>query len=81
MVRLLRPLFWDKPLAACDLVDHRSWVLARVLLFGDRSQVRAARAFFGDDAIREALRRREIDARTRAYWAVILGEDDASEGS
>ncbi len=81
MVRLLRSLFWDKPLAASDLIDHRSWVLARVLLFGDRPQVEAARRFFGDKAIGEALRRREIDARTRAYWNVILDDGDASEGS
>jgi hypothetical protein len=81
MVRLLRPLFWDKPLAAADLIDHRPWVLARVLLFGDRRQVVAARSFFGDEAIREALQRREVDRRTRAYWSVILDDEDASEGS
>ncbi len=81
IVGLLRPLFWDKPLAASDLVDHRSWALARVLVFGDKVQVEAARAFFGDEAIREALQRREIDPRTRAYWDVVLGKEDASEGS
>jgi transcriptional regulator with XRE-family HTH domain len=81
MVRLLRPLFWDKPLAASDLIDHRNWVLARVLVFGDRAQAETAREFFCDEAIGEALERREIDARTRAYWDVILGKEDASEGS
>jgi hypothetical protein len=55
--------------------------LARVLVFGDKVQVEAARAFFGDEAIREALQRREIDPRTRAYWDVVLGKEDASEGS
>jgi transcriptional regulator with XRE-family HTH domain len=81
VVRLLRPLFWDKPLAASDLTDHRPWVLARVLLFGDRRQVETAREFFGDEAIGEALERREVDRRTRAYWNMILGDEDASEGS
>jgi len=81
MVRLLRPLFWDKPLSASDLIDHRPWVLARVLLFGDRPQVEAARWFFGDEAIGEALQRREVDARTRAYWNVILDDADAPEST
>jgi len=81
MVQLLRPLFWDKPLSDSDLVDHRSWVLARVLMFGDRLQVRAARSFFGDEVIRESLQRREVDGRTRTYWSVILDEEDASEGT
>lgn len=81
MVRLLRPLFWDKPLAVSDLIDHRAWVLARVLLFGDRTQVEAARWFFGDEAIVEALQRREVDGRTRAYWNVILDDEGASESS
>jgi transcriptional regulator with XRE-family HTH domain len=78
LVELLRPLFWDKPLVASDLTDHRSWVVARVLMFADRDQLRAARDYFGDDAIREALARREIDARTRAYWDVVLSGRDAS---
>jgi hypothetical protein len=50
-------------------------------LFGDRPQAEAARRFFGDEAIGEALRRREIDARTRACWNVILDDGNASEGS
>jgi hypothetical protein len=50
-------------------------------VFGDRAQAETAREFFGDEAIGEALERREIDARTRAYWDVILGKEDASEGS
>jgi transcriptional regulator with XRE-family HTH domain len=78
LVRLLRPLFWDKPLVASDLTDHRSWVVARVLMFGERVQLEATRDFFGDAAIREALERREIDARTRSYWDVILSVGDAS---
>jgi hypothetical protein len=59
----------------------RSWVLSRVLMFGDLRQVRAARSFFGDEAIREALRRREVDRRTHSFWSVVLDEEDASEGT
>jgi len=74
LVELLAPLFWDKPLETGDLETARSWVLERVLTLGDRDQVRAARAFFGDDAIREAIGRRGVDRRTRNYWQTILEE-------
>jgi transcriptional regulator with XRE-family HTH domain len=78
--KLLEPLFWD-----CDLgerADHPQWVLARVLVFGNRPQVEAARRYFGDDAIRRAIKRRDVDARTREYWKQILtGAGNASEGA
>ena len=73
VVRGLAPLFWDKPLREVDLVRHTSWVLARVLTAGDKHQVRAARAWFGDEAIRHAVKRRGVDARTRNYWRMMLG--------
>jgi hypothetical protein len=57
-----------------DLQDHRSWVLARVLMFGNDIHVMAARSYFGDGAIRAALRRREVDARTGNYWRLMLEE-------
>jgi transcriptional regulator with XRE-family HTH domain len=82
LVRLLAPLFWDRDLGVRDLSRHGEWVLKRVLQFGNRAQVVAARRFFGDDAIRRAAGRRGIDARTRGYWRLILGrERHASEGA
>ena len=69
----LAPLFWDRDLRATDLRRHAGWVLERVLTAGDAEQVRAARAFFGDDAVRRAVARRGVDRRTRHYWNLILG--------
>jgi transcriptional regulator with XRE-family HTH domain len=71
---LLAPLFWDHELQDADLERHPDWVLGRVLMFGSRTQVRAARRYYGDRAILKAIRRREIDSRTRNYWEVILEE-------
>ena len=73
LVKLLSPLFWDRDLTEADLDEHRDWALARVLTAGNLEQVRAARAAFGDDAIRRAVARRDVDARTRNYWQLILG--------
>jgi transcriptional regulator with XRE-family HTH domain len=71
--RILAPLFWDRDLRESDLARHADWVLERVLTSGDREQVRAARAYFGDEAVRRAVRRRGVDPRTRRYWRLILG--------
>jgi transcriptional regulator with XRE-family HTH domain len=69
----LAPLFWDRPLREADLAAYEGWVLERVLTAGNREQVRAARTFFGDDAVGRAAERRGVDRRTRNYWRLILG--------
>lgn len=78
LIRLLRPLFWDKELEKSDLEEYPEWLVARVLMFGDRSQVAAVRRFFGDDLIREAVARRGVDLRTRRYWQTVL---ESGEGA
>jgi len=72
VVESLSPLFWDKDLVASDLEDHPGWVLARVLTMGSMAEVRIARARFGDEAIRDAIRRRDVDPRTRNFWNLML---------
>lgn len=74
LLALLAPLFWDRSLERTDLGRHRDWLLGRVLMFGSPAQVKAVRNYYGDDAIRSAVRRREIDSRTRNYWELILEE-------
>ena len=74
LVRLLAPLFWDVRLTHELLDAHPDWALGRVLTFGDPGQVAAARQFFGDQAIRRAVVRRDVDARTRNYWTLLLQE-------
>ena len=78
LARLIRPLFWDAELKVSDLTEHTSWILGRVLSFGSATTVAAVRAFFGDEAIRDAVRQRGVDVRTRNYWNLILDEADAS---
>lgn len=70
LVKLIAPLFWDQDLGEDE--EHPDWVLGRVLAFGNREQVTAARAYFGDAAIRRVIKRRGVDARTRNYWKLIL---------
>lgn len=79
--KLLAPLFWDKKLSVADLRLHPRWVLGRVLMYGNMDQIRAARAYYGDTEIAEAVARREIDERTRNYWKTILDGTNASQGA
>lgn len=78
VVDKIGPLFWDKRLTDDDLTSFPLWVLGRVLAFGNADQVCSARSYFGDALIRAAVRQRGMDPRTRAYWNLMLGDDDAS---
>lgn len=78
LIEQLSPLFWDKRLTTNDLNSYPLWVLSRVLMFGNADQARAARSFFGDGPIRDAIGQRGMDVRTRAYWNLLLGPDSAS---
>lgn len=81
LVSQIGPLFWDKRLTTRDLNAYPLWVLSRVLMFGNADQARAARSFFGDGPIRDAIGQRGMDARTRAYWKLLLGPDNASSST
>ena len=76
LIRRIGPLFWDRDLRETDVSRYSGWVLERVLTAGNRAQVRAARAYFGDAALRRAIERRGVDPRTRQYWRLILGKSD-----
>ncbi|MFW6084143.1 MAG: helix-turn-helix domain-containing protein [Gemmatimonadota bacterium] len=75
LIAILDPLFWDRDLLPSDLEDYPGWVLERVLVYGDRRQVDAARHYFGDEALAASLDRRGMDARTRNYWRLVLEDE------
>lgn len=81
LVKMLAPLFWDRDLRESDLTEYTGWVLERVLTAGNREQVVAARALFGDAAVLRAAERRGVDARTRRYWHLILGGSERASQS
>ena len=82
LLRLVAPLFWDRELCESDVAEYPDWVLERVLTSGNAAQVRAARGYFGDEAVRRVAERRGVDPRTRNYWRLILGEEGhAPEGA
>jgi len=72
LIGLLGPVFWDAELNSDHLEQFPGWVLQRVVDFGNREQMSAARAWFGDEALAEAIERPGVDARSRNYWRMIL---------
>lgn len=72
LVDLLAPLFWDRELDPAHLERFPGWVLERVVDFGNREQMAAARAWFGDEVLAEAIERPGVDVRSRNYWRMIL---------
>lgn len=72
LVRLLGPLFWEQKLTVAELKRYPEWVVRRVLMFGDRSQVAAVRHYFGARVLRCAADHRAVDPRTRNYWNLML---------
>jgi hypothetical protein len=81
LVKMLAPLFWERALRESDLATYAGWVLERVLTAGSMEQVRAARTFLGEEAVRRAAERRGVDRRTRHYWRLILGRSDRAPQS
>lgn len=72
VVASISPLFWDRDIQELDLDAYRDWIVGRVLMFGNKEQVRAVRLWFGDAAILRAVGRRGVDERTRVYWQRML---------
>lgn len=72
----LRRLFWDKPLAAADLREHKHWVVRRVLEFGGLSDVRDLEGLLGrNELLRLAACLRFSSERTSRFWTAILAQE------
>jgi hypothetical protein len=77
----LSPLFWDVDFASVDATQHRAFVLDRLLEYGGIEAVRWAEQFYGLEGIKEYFQRRGVrvlSAKTRAFWAAVLGLTDES---
>jgi uncharacterized protein DUF6922 len=68
-------LFWDVDFRALDPEKHEDFIVARVLVEGDWSCVRALRRELGDDGLAAFVRRagaRRLDRRTRRFFESVL---------
>lgn len=73
---LLRPWFWDVPLASLAPDRHEAFILGRVLEFGDQQAVRWLLRTYPRPRIRAFLKGRGADVlsrRTWHFWALFFG--------
>lgn len=69
----LRRLFWDHSLAPGDLKTHATWVVERVLDYGDLSDIYMLHDMMGRPGFLAAVARaRRVSPHTRNFWVQIL---------
>ena len=67
-------LFWDVDLSSLDPEQHEDFIVARVLMEGDWTTVRALRRVLGDVRLAQLVQRagRRLDRRTRRFFETVL---------
>ena len=76
VVRRLGRLFWDQDLAVRHLEDHPSWVVQRVLEYGDLDDVALLVRWMGRVSfLRHIAELRFETERTRVFWRQILDRE------
>jgi len=69
----LARLFWDHPLTPGDLDTHATWVVERVLEYGDLNDIYALHDSMGREAFLDAAAAaHRVSPRTRSFWLQIL---------
>lgn len=67
-------LFWDVDLSFLDSKEHSSYIIERVLDFGDDEDIRWLFSTYPKAVIRETLEhsRGTIHAKSKALWSLVL---------
>jgi len=69
----LEPYFWEIDFTSLRLPERQTYVIERVLEYGDDQAVRWLKATFAPEAIAEVVRRsRRISKNTANLWALVL---------
>jgi hypothetical protein len=69
----LRPYFWETDFAGLRLPEQQSYVIERVLEYGDDRAIHWLKATFEPETIAEVVRHsRRISRNTANLWALVL---------
>lgn len=68
-------LFWDTDVQTLDEERHVSYIIERVLDFGDDEDIRWLFSRYPKSIIQEILRRprNALHAKSKALWTLVLG--------
>lgn len=71
-------LFWDRDVNTIDPAKHCQFIIERVLQYGDVEDVRWAKGYYGDEALREVVVKNHIlDHKSQNFWCVYFNIDPA----
>ena len=69
----LKKYFWDTDFAQLDVSKNRSYILSRVLEYGDAKAAAWALGHFSDKDIKKVLREsRALSPKSGNFWAVFF---------
>ncbi len=75
----LERLFWDIDLSVVNPLDYPTWMLERVLEYGDLDDVRLLIRLFGRDSfLNMVAASRYCSRKTRCFWDEILKQEGLS---
>jgi len=70
----LEPYFWEIDFTRLRFPERQTYVIERVLEFGDDQAVRWLKATFAPETIADVVRQsRRISKNTANLWALVLG--------
>jgi len=72
-VSRLKRLFWDHPLREADLSTHATWVVERVLDYGNLADIHALVHTMGKEVfLKTVAAAHRVSPRTRNFWNQLL---------
>lgn len=69
----LKCYFWDIDFKKMDRIKYKTFILRRILEYGDEKSVRWMFKHFNRDEIAKVLAFSRIDPRSANFWSVVLG--------
>ncbi len=69
----LKPFFWETDLERIDIRRHKTFIIERLLEFGDKPAVQWLFTTYSLSEIKGTLKKsRNISSKSRNYWDIVL---------
>jgi len=73
--RSLKSIFWDTDLDKIDIQCHKSYIIERILEFGDKPAVKWLLATYSLSDVKNALEASYgISKKSRNFWVIVLDD-------
>ena len=77
IIKKIKRLFWDHRLKKSDLEKYPTWVVERVIEYGDMEDIRLLINYFGKNAfLRHVANCRFGSPKTEKFWKVVLNKEN-----